>query len=558
MTRRFVVLLVLLSAIAASAPRGSAQAPGSPRLIVLVVVDQLRQDYLSRHRQALTGGLGRLLDRGAVFSEAAYPYLNTVTCAGHSTIGTGTLPYRHGMILNAWYDRAAGASTSCTADAAERTFGVNGTTAAGHSARRLLAGTLADRVRASFGQVVSISQKARSAIGMAGHGGDVVLWFDERGDWVTSSAFAPAPPPFVREFVAGHPMAADYGKVWERTLPLPEYTGVDDAAGEKPPAGWTTTFPHALAAPSGKPDPAFYSLWARSPFADEYLGRMAAAAVDAFRLGRGAQTDLLAVSFSALDLAGHAFGPESHEVQDLVLRLDRTLGLLLDHLDRSVGRDGYVLALSADHGVSGIPEQTPGAGRHSAADVRAAIDAALTPIFGPPPAPRGTGVTASPAKPSYMAYNAYTDTYLADGIMDRLRKDRRALEAVLNALRALPGIAHAFSGDELTRPGARDHRDPVKRAAALSYHPGRSGDLIIAPKPNWILSSSAATHGTLHDYDSRVPVIFYGRGVARGTFSAAATPADIAPTLAALAGVAFTAADGRILSPAVAAPAISK
>lgn len=538
-------LAALLAATAA------AQAP-PPKLVVMIVVDQMRPEYLYRHAAELKGGLKRFVEDGAVFDEGAYPYLNTVTCAGHATIGTGAFPYRHGMILNTWYDRDAGASTSCTTDPAEQSFGYGGLEAAGHSAKRLLVPTLADTLRERSGRVVTLSQKARSAINLAGHGGDSILWFDERGTWMTSTAYHAEPVPFVQRFIARNPITKDYGKAWRRSLPASAYEHADDQAQERPPSGWTRRFPHRLGTPGGKPDAAFFAQWARSPFADEYLARMAADAVDALKLGRGEGTDFLGVSFSALDLVGHGFGPRSHEVQDLVLRLDRTIGRLLDHLDRTVGRANYVVGFSSDHGVAGIPEQTEGGGRHTSGDVRDAINGALEPLFGPPPAAPARPGAATPPRPSYMAYSAYTDTYLAPGIMDRLRGNPKALEAVLDALRALPGIEYAFTGDELIRPEARTHADPVKRAAALNYHPARSGDIIIVPKVNWILSTAATTHGTLHPYDQRVPVIFYGAGVAAGHYGGTATPADLAPTLALLARVPFTAVDGKVLPDAVA------
>lgn len=555
--RRWLVTAWLLSAAAPAAlaqPSPAGNVP-APKLVVIIVVDQLRPDYLERQADLFTGGFKRFLQGGAMFADAAYPYLNTVTCAGHSTIGTGAFPYRHGMILNAWYDRASQASTECTHDSAVTEISYNGLTGAGDSARFLLMPTLADQLRERGGRVVSLSLKGRSAIGMAGHGGDAVVWFDDRGGWATSTAFSPAPVPFIRQFVEANPLAADYGKTWERALAPPAYQHADDREGERPPAGWTRSFPHSLGAPKGTPDRAFYTQWARSPFADEYLARMAMHAVDALKLGRGAGTDFLGVSFSTLDIVGHAFGPESHEVQDVVVRLDRTIGGLMDHLDAAVGRGNYVIALSSDHGVAPVPEQVEGGGRQTSAEIRGAIDAALTPVLGPPPSPAprpGAAPTATPPRPSYLVYSAYTDLYLAPGVMDRLKQNDKAMAAVIAGLRALPGIGHAFRADDLDSAEARTSADPVRRAAALSYHPGRSGDLVIVPRPWWLLSTAATTHGTMQPYDQRVPVVFYGAGVAAGRYAGAATPADIAPTLAALARTAFALTDGRVLSAAMA------
>lgn len=557
-------LLTILAGVAWPSPSVVQTQPApAPKLVVVLVVDQLRRDYFERHREHLTGGFGRLLRHGAVFENGAYPYLNTVTCAGHVTIGTGALPFRHGMILNTWYDRATGAPTSCTDDPKATNVSYAGLTGMGHSAHRLLVPTLADRLRGQArGRVVSLSLKARSAVGLAGGGGDAVLWFDERGGFATSTAFARRPVAFVGRYLQDHPIEKDYGRTWERMLEPSAYSGVDDLEFERPPTGWTRTFPHRLGEEGGKPDGAFFTQWARSPFADEYLAKLAMHAVDTLRLGRNRGTDFLGVSFSTLDLAGHGFGPQSHEVQDLVLRLDRTLALLLDHLDTAVGADNYVLALSADHGVSPIPETTEGGGRQTSAAIRAAVDAALTPFFGPPlasapaPAPKPGAKPAVAPRGTYVAYTAYTDLYLASGVMERLRREPKALTALLDALRQLPGLTHAFNGDDLVPAEARTDEDRVRRAAALNYHPGRSGDIIMVPKEYWILSTAAATHGTLHAYDQEVPIIFYGAGVPAGVRGEPATPADIAPTLGRLARLPIPAIDGRALieAPEVAPP----
>jgi predicted AlkP superfamily pyrophosphatase or phosphodiesterase len=287
---------------------------------------------------------------------------------------------------------------------------------------------------------------------------------------------------------------------------------------------------------SGKPDNEFYGHWMRSPLSDEYLGKLAAATVETMELGQGRTVDFLGVSFSALDLVGHAYGPNSHEVQDLLARLDVTIGELLNHLDASVGRDNYVLGFSADHGVGDIPEDVKG-GRYTSVNTSGAIEKALEPFL-------GAG--------KHVAYSAYTDIYLQDKALKRIRKDAAARKAMLDALRALPGIVEAYTADEIAAPAMRTSADPVKRAAALSYHAGRSGDVIVVPRENWLLTSSAASHGTLYPYDQHVPVILYGAGIRKGTYNAPATPADIAPSLAALAGIQMTGTDGHPLTDAFA------
>lgn len=543
---RGAVAAAAFGLIAAAASRPAAQTPpaAAPKLVVVLVADQMRWDYLARHRAEFTGGFKRFIDEGAWFTEAAYPYLGTVTCPGHATIGTGAFPYRHGMILNEWIDRQTGMARGCTRDESVEVItygaGAGAGAVAGDSARYLLVPTLADQLRdRAHGRVVTMSLKQRSAIVLAGRKGEAVVWFDDRGTWATSSAYAKTPVPFIQQFVTSDPHTADVDKAWDRTLDAAKYRGSDDGAGERPLSGWTGLFPHPLA-PTGKLDAAFHGRWKASPYADEYLARMAAASFDALKLGRGEGVDFLGVSFSALDSVGHAFGPDSHEVQDMVIRLDRTIGRLLDHLDSAVGRSNYVVGFSSDHGVAPVPEQVPGAGRQPSRQVLAAINQALEPHF-------GAG--------EYAVISVYTDIYLAAGVAERLKEDAKARAAALDALRALPGVMQAFTADEIARGDARSSSDTIKRAAALSYHKGRSGDIIIVPRENWLLSTAATTHGTHHAYDQRVPVMFYGAGVRPGEYAGAVTPADLAPTLAALARVRFDRADGRALKEAIAVAA---
>jgi predicted AlkP superfamily pyrophosphatase or phosphodiesterase len=541
--RHAIKLLTLATTwtIALSSGNVSTQAPHTPpRLVVVVVIDQFRADYLTEYGAVLTDGLRRLMRDGAWFTNAAFPYLNTVTCPGHSTIGTGTFPYRHGMILNAWLDRRSGESPYCTDDPDAKDISYNGLTPApGDSADRMLAPTLAEQIRQHGGRSVALSLKPRSAVSLAGHKADVVVWFDDRGGWSTSSAYAANPVPFVQRFVDDNPLSADFDKTWDRSLPLESYQHADDAVGEGLAAGWTRTFPHVLGSPGGKPDATFYQRWQRSPFADEYLGRMAAAAIEALRLGRGKGIDALAVGFSSLDVVGHTFGPRSHEVQDMLVRLDRTMGRLLSLLDNEVGAGNYVLGLSSDHGVADIPDQVKRGGRQPGKVAADAVTKVLTPRLGPGP---------------HVAATAYTDIYLTPAASTALKRDPTLLAAAIDALRNLPAVERVFQGDDLAAATARTSTDPVLRAAALSYYAGRSGDFIIVPKEQWSYSTAVTTHGTHYAYDQRVPLIFFGTSIKAGEYPRAATPADLAPTLAAVAGVKIAPTDGRILVEALRQP----
>lgn len=535
-----------------------AQAPtlraASPRLVLVIVIDQMRADYIDDYQTQWTAGLRRLVDRGAWFRQGAYPYLNTVTCPGHATVSTGAFPATHGIILNNWWHRDVGRRLACTDDPRAPIVSYGKPVEGGHSAYRLAVPSFADQLRAQRpgSRVVTMSLKPRSAIMLAGHGGDAVTWLENSGTWATSTAFAASPVPFVKRFVDDHPIDGDIGRVWDRTLPASAYRFEDAAAGERPPEGWTATFPHEIARADERSEEGVFELWRESPFSDDYLGQMARAAVDALKLGRGPETDFLGVSFSALDLVGHDFGPRSHEVQDVLVRLDLTIGALLEHLDKAVGPDRYVVALTADHGVARIPEQTVAEGGDSGRILSTAVVA------------RVEGALAQAIAPGkYVARMEYTSFYFRPGVYDKLTAQPDALKTVIETIAATPGVARVFRGEELRD---RDSADPVVRAAALSQFPGRSGDLVIVPKQGWYAMnppqsfrpSDATTHGTLYPYDQRVPVIFAGPGIRKGRYDQPVTPADLAPTLGALTGVKLPDADGRALGVALATSATTQ
>jgi predicted AlkP superfamily pyrophosphatase or phosphodiesterase len=539
MRRVFVAIVsVALAATVFAQSQAPHTASGRPKLVVLMVVDQMRSDYVDRFRDEWTGGLKRLVDEGAWFTRAAYPYLTTVTCVGHATIATGALPHVHGIIQNAWYDRELGHSTTCTLDPSASVVSYGTAQKTGESARFLQVPTFADVMRTEHGaRVATVSIKARSAIMLAGHGADAATWLSDNLDgWMTSSAFAASPVPAVASFVAAHPIAADTGKPWTRLLPESRYRETDDGLGEAPPPGWTRTFPHALGA---QDDATFRAQWERSPYADAYVGQFAASLVDDLQLGRHDATDVLGVSFSSPDLVGHGFGPDSQEIHDMYAHLDRTIGALLDHLDTTIGRGRYVVALSADHGVTSIPDQLIArggdAGRLDAGRLHTAFETKAREVAGPG---------------EYVVTVTGNDIYLAAGMYEKLAGKKGAMNDVLDALRHAPGIEAAFSKDDV-RKGATS-KDRLLHAAALSYVEGRSGDIIIAPKRGWMFMAAGTTHGSASDDDQRVPILLFGAGIKHGAFNTAATPADIAPTLAALCGVTLPKAEGHALQDALA------
>jgi predicted AlkP superfamily pyrophosphatase or phosphodiesterase len=533
-------------AVGAQAPAGvprAATGTEPPRLIVVLVVDQFTSRYVETYGHQWSQGLRRLFATGAEFPQAAYPYGYTVTCAGHHSIGTGTAPATHGLIGNDWYDRTSGRSMPCTsAPGIAPVAFAGGAVSEHHGPVWLKTPTLAEELRLQSSRpprVLSLSLKARSAIGLAGHGGPntMVVWEEDNGSWATSEAYTKVPWPEVDEYVKTHPIAASYGDRWERVLPADRYLFTDDVPQEPAPR----VFPHLLTSKSGKPDGNFVTQWERSPWSDAYLGAMAAALVERLELGQQPGTDYLAVSFSALDLVGHQFGPRSHEVQDVLVRLDAVLGRLFSTLDRVVGASRYTVAFSADHGVAPFPEHSASsgidAGRTSAGAVRQAIQGALVAAFG-----EGT----------YVANAAVPNVVLAPGVLDRVLARPDVMRAVETAVMAVPGIARVYWAPQLADLTSTD--DPILRAMRLSYVAGRSGDLNVVLRPYWLASGSGTSHGTPYLYDQRVPVVFMGAGIQRGRYLTAATPLDIAPTLAAIAGIQLTRTDGRVLVDAIAKP----
>jgi predicted AlkP superfamily pyrophosphatase or phosphodiesterase len=528
-----------------------ADSTARPKLVVMLVVDQMRADYVDKFQGQWKGGLRRLVEEGAWFRAAAYPYAATETCPGHATISTGAFPASHGMVANAWWDRDDQKMVTCTSDPNVKNLAyAGGTTKGGDSAWRMKLPAFAEELKFQTGgatRVVTFSLKARAAITLAGHKADAATWFDTgTGAWVTSGQYGTMP--FVDDFLKKHPVAEDYGKTWAPFLPQSSYLYEESAIGAGTVEGWTTTFPHALRGKEGgsAPDAAFFEQWAASPFADTYLTEMAEAAVDSLGLGKSGATDYLGVSYSTADYVGHRFGPRSWEIQDVLARLDEDLGELFTHLDQKVGRGNYVVALTGDHGVAPIPAdmQKTGfdAGVLSLPELKDRMEKALEPFNYTRPA---------------IARIAGNEVYFSPGIYEQMRQNPAAMKAALDAAQAMPGVAAVYRAEELgngTTPIGQ-----VRKAVVLNYFPGRSGDLYVLQQPYWLTDSSAegskrytgTGHGTPYYYDQRVPILLMGYGIKAGEYFEAATPADIAPTFGALTGVTLATHDGRVLSEAL-------
>ncbi len=498
------------------------------------------------------GGLKRLVEEGAWFRDAAYPYAATETCVGHSTISTGSFPATHGMVSNEWWDRSQQKSVTCTSDPNAKNIGYAGASVkGGDSAVRMLMPAFAEELKYQRGgatRVVTFSLKARAAITLAGHKADAATWYDSAvGAWVTSSVYGTLP--FLEDYAKAHPVSNDYGKTWAPLLPSSAYFYDEIAVGAVAPQGLGASFPHPLRGKDGStgPDAAFYYQWQASPYAETYLALMAENAVDKLGLGKSGGTDYLGVSFSSVDYVAHAFGPRSWEVQDELARLDRDLAGFFAHLDKVVGRGNYVVALSADHGGAPIPEDLQKTGVDTGwlnvEEVKLRTEKALEEHGLPKPTISNVGAS---------------DVYFTPGTYDKLKADPAAMRAAMEAIESVPGVAHVYRAEELDDRPATENL--IRRAEAASFLKSRSGDLLIVPKPFWPWDFSTpgrprqygTTHGTPYYYDQRVPILFMGFGIRPGEYHGAATPADIAPTLASLCGITLASRDGHVLAEALA------
>ena len=516
-----------------------------PRLAVVITVDQMRADYLERFRPYFgEGGFGRFLAEGAVYQNCHYRYALTKTAAGHATILSGMNPAVHGIIANEWMDRTTFAWGNAVEDTDSPLVGLppranryqNAVFAAkaGRSPRNFLGSTVGDWLKARHGaaaKVIGVADKDRSAILPAGRRPDGAYWTEE-GIFVTSAYYRAELPSWVRDFNARRNATNYHGQVWDRLLEKEIYDrvqGPDDAPGEETSAGLPATLPKQIGTPGQTPGGTFYSAFDRTPWNNELVAGLAMQALDSEQLGQDDTPDLLAVGFSQPDTAGHAYGPDSHEVMDTYLRLDRTLAAFFQTLDEKVGAGRWVAVLTADHGIPPLPERVQAergadaAGRISGRELDAHVTAALDAAFGALPDSLVWALRDN------ASYHLHPKALAAKNI-----SAERVAAVLREALQRHPAIQSAYTREQLTAVGPLDEKGGMVR---LSFHPARSGDVHFVEKPFFQIRSLGTTHGTPHDYDTHVPLAWFGPGVKPGAHPERVGVDDLAPTLAALLGV---------------------
>jgi predicted AlkP superfamily pyrophosphatase or phosphodiesterase len=539
---RFSKMFVLVVAVAAPlGGTGSASAqtpaPARPRLVLALSVDQMRSDYLDRFAPLFTGGLKRLREQAALFTNARYRHACTETGPGHSVLLSGRSPKHSGIVGNDWYDSASRRNLNVVEDPVHHTVGGRGR---GASPRNFIGFTVGDVLKnvSPRSRVVGVAGKDRSAILMGGARADGAYWYGAGGAFVTSTYYAADAPGWLTAF-NGQRLADRYAGVkWTRLLPdeptYLKYAGPDDVKGE-----WDnkdTVFPHAIR--GQPPEELFYDDLRRTPFADELVLAAALAAIDAHALGADEDTDLLAVGFSATDSIGHTYGADSQELMDQVLRLDRTLEKLFEELDRRVGLARVLVVLSADHGVQPLVEVLQARGetavRTGPEALHKPVQAALEKRF-----PGARGLVAA-----WDGSNLYFDL---DALARQHLRRADVEQAAIEGLMASGLVDRVYTHADLL--GEAPAADPDFWLFQNAFFQPRSAHLVTRLKRNVYVGSyvGGTSHGTVQDYDRHVPILFMGPGVKPGTYEAESGPEDIAPTLGALLGLDYPEQDGRTL-----------
>ena len=538
---RFASLFLTTFLLAGCATQDRVAA-GKPRLIVFFVVDGLPQRQVVDYRDQLApDGFARFLDRGAWFSDAHYGHAFTVTAAGHATMLTGAYPHRTGIIGNEWRDPVTTAPVYNTGDEAYTYLDNKTDKLAGTSPRNLQVETVGDVLRRADPQskVIGISGKDRGAILPAGKSGTAYMYMGGSGEFASSTYYMKAHPAWVTAFNAAKPADRYFKATWSPLLPETAYAR--SAADDRPWYNKGGKLPKVVGEGQEKAGPAFYGSLQPSPFGDALTLDFARAAIAGESLGQDDDPDILSISLSSHDYINHAYGAESRLSHDHFLQLDRLLQAFFADLDRTVGKDNYVAVLTADHGFMPAPEYSVSlgrdAGRQNIPLTLERMNKALEAKFG-----AGKWVRA------WSANGILVDTALiASKQVDRAAFDTEARRVLLEE----PGITAVFSRSDVE--GSRLPPDtPFLDQMRKTYYAPRSPDLLVVTKPYWMVESRRAatsTHGSPHEYDHHVPLLFYGpRWLGTGEVRAKVEVIDIAPTLARLLAVsAPPASEGKLL-----------
>ena len=488
-----------------------------PRLVVGIVVDQMRWDYLYRYSDRYSnGGFKRLLREGFSCENTLINYTPTITACGHTCIYTGSVPAVHGIIGNDWYSRELGRNMYCAEDTSVTTVG-SSSKAGQMSPRNMLVTTIGDELRLSNNfqsKVIGVAIKDRGSILPAGHSATAAYWYDgSTGNWISSTYYMKQLPSWASDYNAEKWPAQYLSEPWTTLYPMWTYklsTG-DNKAYE----GAATAFPHDLRATAA-------GSIAGTPFGNTMTLEFAKKAMDAYQLGKGPITDMLAISLSSTDYVGHQYGPNSVEIEDVYLRLDKDLEAFFKYLDAKVGKGRYTFFITADHGVAHVPgfmeeNKLPGQSWRDAKLV-ANLNQQVKDRFG--------------VEKAIIADDNFQLSLDHDAIAKSGKPEKEIRDLIIASLLKQPAISNAFA---LTELNTTTLPEPMRTMITNGFNIKRSGDIQYVLLPGYIESGpTGTTHGVWNAYDAHIPLVWMGWGIQPGHSNRTIGMTDITPTLAAL------------------------
>src|ERR1035438_381440 len=525
-TRFFLTLAVLGCLASLPVPSSASAYNGHPKLIVVIVIDQFRGDYLERYRDQFgDAGFRFLLDHGAYFPNCNYNYANTRTAPGHSTLFTGAYSNGHGIAANEWWDQKKKRIVTSVEDDSTKLVGVPGDKT-GASPHNLLADTLGDELKLATqgkSRVFGVSLKDRAAVLPAGFAGDAAYWIDPKsGQWVTSTYYRDDLPKWAQDFNSSRP-----AKYWDREWKDAQGAVLRSTAHRKGKDG---------------EEASFYEVIGSTTFANEYEFEFAKELMVYEKLGQGPATDLLSISLSPNDILGHQVGPDSPEMQQMALDLDRQLADFLNFLGHQIGLANVWIALSADHGVSSLPDAVKKlripAANVGGAKLEGQINSALAAKF-------ASGHPAAFVKMDFPLAWLDQDAFAAAHV-----REHDAEAAVGEAMKQA-GLRDYYTKSQLAEGEGPD--TPLGRKFLNSYSPEGSWYVMGVPDIYTVGPAKGTDHASPYTYDTHVPLAFYGLPFQPGTYQTKTEPVDLAATLASLLGInAPTHGVGRVLTEALA------
>ena len=525
--KHILVFVFLVNCIVANA-QDSISSTIHPKLLVGIVVDQMRYDYLFRYWDKLSeGGFKKMIKEGYLFKNANYSYVPTYTAPGHASIYAGCTPSQHGIVANEWYDESFKVKRYCVADKRFNSIGSN-TKEGEMSPKNMLVTTIGDELKLSnnnHSKVISIALKDRSAILPGGHKADGAYWINKQGRWITSSYYMKILPSWVEAMNISRPGKFYLGSKWEPIFPLMEYEeSYSDNNDYEETHLWedSPVFPHDY---SGVTEEIGYSFVKYTPMGNTMTKDFAQKAIIKERLGQDKYTDLLAVSFSPIDYIGHFYGPHSVEMEDAIIQLDGDLASFFTFIEKYVGKE-VLYFLTADHGAVNVPrylsdQKVPSGYFDSKACVNL-INAQFKSTYG---------------IDSIVENYSNSQLKIAQNMVQKHRLNPEYIqEKIIQIIKGFSGVKEVLVTKDLKEGTSSNMAQKVING----YFEGRSGDLYIILKPGWIHDRvRGTTHGSGYSYDTHVPLIFMGAGVKNGSSNQMVNIKDIAPTISTLINVSF-------------------